>query len=104
GFDRVAHWYSSIIRVLVGSRIAITAMLAVFAALIYATVYMVQTVPRGFIPSLDQGYAIVVVQLPDGASLSRTDAVIQQASQIIQKTPGVDYAVAFAGFSGATFT
>ena len=42
--------------------------------------------------------------LPDGASLSRTDAVIQQASQIIQKTPGVDYAVAFAGFSGATFT
>ncbi|TIW18339.1 MAG: hydrophobe/amphiphile efflux-1 family RND transporter, partial [Mesorhizobium sp.] len=65
---------------------------------------MVQAVPRGFIPSLDQGYAIVVVQLPDGASLSRTDAVIQQASQIIQKTPGVDYAVAFAGFSGATFT
>lgn len=104
GFDRLAHWYSSIVRVLVGSRIAIGTMLAVFAALIYATVYMVQTVPRGFIPSLDQGYAIVVVQLPDGASLSRTDAVIQQASQIIQKTPGVDYAVAFAGFSGATFT
>ncbi|WP_292131773.1 efflux RND transporter permease subunit, partial [Mesorhizobium sp.] len=104
GFDRVAHWYSSIIRVLVGSWMAIAAMLAVFAALIYATVYMVQTVPRGFIPSLDQGYAIVVVQLPDGSSLSRTDAVIQQASQIIQKTPGVDYAVAFAGFSGATFT
>ncbi|MER8782003.1 multidrug efflux RND transporter permease subunit [Mesorhizobium sp. M1006] len=104
GFDRVAHWYSSIIRVLVGSWITMAAMLAVFAALIYATVYMVQAVPRGFIPSLDQGYAIVVVQLPDGASLSRTDSVIQQASQIIQKTPGVDYAVAFAGFSGATFT
>ena len=60
--------------------------------------------PRGFIPTLDQGYAIVVVQLPDGASLSRTDAVVQQASEIIRNTPGVENAVAFAGFSGATFT
>ncbi|MDP9137097.1 MAG: efflux RND transporter permease subunit, partial [Pseudomonadota bacterium] len=59
---------------------------------------------RGFIPTLDQGYAIVVIQLPDGASLSRTDAVVQRASKIIAGTPGVDGAVAFAGFSGATFT
>jgi hydrophobic/amphiphilic exporter-1 (mainly G- bacteria), HAE1 family len=61
-------------------------------------------VPRGFIPTLDQGYAIVVVQLPDGASLARTDAVVKQASEIINSTPGVTNAVAFAGFSGATFT
>ena len=40
-----------------------------------------RAVPRGFIPTLDQGYAIVVVQLPDGASLSRTDAVVQRASR-----------------------
>src|SRR5688572_27789036 len=79
-------------------------MLAVFAVLIYATVFMVQTVPRGFIPTMDQGYAIVVVQLPDGASLERTDKVVQQASEIIRNTPGVRNAVAFAGFSGATFT
>ena len=89
---------------LVSSWIALAAMLAVFAVLIYATVYMVQSVPRGFIPTLDQGYAIVVVQLPDGASLSRTDAVVKQASDIIKNTPGVVNAVAFAGFSGATFT
>ena len=68
--------------------IALVAMLAVFAGLIYATVYMAQTVPRGFIPTLDQGYAIVVVQLPDGASLSRTDAVVQRASEIIQNDAG----------------
>ena len=60
--------------------------------------------PRGFIPTLDQGYAIVVIQLPDGSSLSRTDAVVQRASKIMQETPGVQDAVAFAGFSGATFT
>ena len=41
------------------------------ARCIYATVHMIQTVPTGFIPTLDQGYAIVVVQLPDGASLSQ---------------------------------
>ncbi|MBL8580057.1 MAG: efflux RND transporter permease subunit [Mesorhizobium sp.] len=104
GFERLSGWYANIVRLLVGTWTALLVMLAVFAALIYATVHMLQTVPTGFIPSLDQGYAIVVVQLPDGASLGRTDKVIRQASDIIQKTPGVRDAVAFAGFSGATFT
>jgi HAE1 family hydrophobic/amphiphilic exporter-1 len=104
GFDRVADWYARSVRVLVGTWTALLIMLAVFAGLIYATIHMIQTVPTGFIPTLDQGYAIVVVQLPDGASLERTDRVIRQASEIIRKTPGVRDAVAFAGFSGATFT
>ena len=104
GFERVASGYARLVRFLVGTWTALLVMLAVFCALIYATVHMIQTVPTGFIPTLDQGYAIVVVQLPDGASLSRTDAVIRQASEIIQSTPGVRDAVAFAGFSGATFT
>jgi HAE1 family hydrophobic/amphiphilic exporter-1 len=72
--------------------------------LLAGTVWVANHVPRGFIPTLDQGYAIVVVQLPDGSSLSRTDAVVQRASKIMQETPGVLDAVAFAGFSGATFT
>jgi len=104
GFDRVAHAYSRLVRFLVGSTAMLLSMLALFAALIYATVHMLQTIPSGFIPDMDQGYAIVVVQLPEGASLGRTDAVIQKASDIIRKTPGVANAVAFAGFSGATFT
>jgi HAE1 family hydrophobic/amphiphilic exporter-1 len=104
GFDALAHGYSRIVRLLVGSTAMLLAMLAVFAALIYATVHMLETVPRGFIPQMDQGYAIVVIQLPEGASLSRTDAVVRRASEIIQETPGVANAVAFAGFSGATFT
>ncbi|RUM95624.1 efflux RND transporter permease subunit, partial [Pseudaminobacter arsenicus] len=104
GFDRLAGYYARIVRVLVGSTVALVAMLAIFAGLIYATYHMLQTVPRGFIPTMDQGYAIIVVQLPEGASLARTDAVVLQASQIIRNTPGVMDAVAFAGFSGATFT
>ena len=79
-------------------------MLLVYAGLLGVTVCMAQRVPSGFIPQLDQGYAIVVIQLPDGASLSRTDAVVRRASEIIRRRPGVINAVAFAGFSGATFT
>jgi len=104
GFDKMASGYSWIIKHLVGSATALIACLLVFAALLGATWYMATSVPRGFIPTMDQGYAIVVVQLPDGASLSRTDAVIKRASEIVRSVPGVKNAVAFAGFNGATFT
>ncbi len=104
GFDRLSEGYSWIVRHLVSTWPARVASLVVFAGLLFATWHMGQVVPRGFIPTMDQGYAIVVVQLPDGASLARTDAVVQRASEIIRKTPGVKSAVAFSGFSGATFT
>ncbi|WP_454850834.1 efflux RND transporter permease subunit [Rhizobium binxianense] len=104
GFDRMSAGYSWIVRHMVASVAALGAALLVFAGLLGATYYMGNTVPRGFVPVMDQGYAIVVVQLPDGASLQRTDAVVQRASEIIRNTPGVAHAVAFSGFSGATFT
>jgi len=104
GFDRVSEGYGRVVRFLVGHRSTVAGMLLLFAGLLGATVYMLQTTPRGFIPPMDQGYVIVVVQLPQGASLARTDAVTREASEIIQSTPGVRDAVAFAGFSGATFT
>ena len=104
GFARLSEGYSWVVRHLVQTKTAIALSLLVFLGLLAATWYMGRIVPRGFIPTMDQGYAIVVVQLPDGASLARTDAVIQQASEIIRKTPGVRNAVAFSGFSGATFT
>ncbi len=104
GFDGLSHGYARSVGFLVGGKAMRLVALLVFAGLIYGTVHMGRTVPQGFIPVLDQGYGIVVVQLPDGASLNRTDAVIQQASKLILDTPGVKNAVAFAGFSGATFT
>src|SRR5215212_7463810 len=101
GFDGMARGYSRAVAGLVRRKLLV---LPVYAGLVVGTIWIADTVPRGFIPTLDQGYAIVVVQLPDGASLSRTDAVVQRASRIMQETPGVQDAVAFAGFSGATFT
>src|SRR5262249_33905563 len=101
GFDHASNGYAGTVAAVARRRII---MLAIYAGLLAGTVYMANIVPRGFIPLLDQGYAIVVIQLPDGASLSRTDAVVRKASKIIEDTPGVIDAVAFAGFSGATFT
>jgi hydrophobe/amphiphile efflux-1 (HAE1) family protein len=76
----------------------------VYVLLMGFTVYMFMIVPKGFIPAQDQGYLIVGVQLPGGASLSRTDAVVQEAVAKLLRLDGVENAVAFAGFSGATFT
>jgi hydrophobic/amphiphilic exporter-1 (mainly G- bacteria), HAE1 family len=101
GFDAMSHGYSRSVGSFVRHKLIV---LPIYAGLLAGTVWIANHVPRGFIPTLDQGYAIVVVQLPDGSALSRTDAVVQRASKIMQETPGVQNAVAFAGFSGATFT
>jgi hydrophobic/amphiphilic exporter-1 (mainly G- bacteria), HAE1 family len=101
GFDAASNGYARTVGALAQHRLIV---LPVYVGLLAGTVWITNHVPRGFIPTLDQGYAIVVIQLPDGSSLSRTDAVVQRASKIIQETPGVQNAVAFAGFSGATFT
>ncbi|MFK7878756.1 efflux RND transporter permease subunit [Roseobacter sp.] len=104
GFDKLTTWYARVVTLLVSSSKALALSLVVFAGLLASTYWINQKVPTGFIPDADQGYAIVVVQLPDGASLERTDAVIRQATELALDTPGVTNAVAFAGFSGATFT
>jgi HAE1 family hydrophobic/amphiphilic exporter-1 len=101
GFDSTSNGYARAVGTLARHKLIV---LPIYVGLLAGTVWIANHVPRGFIPMLDQGYAIVVIQLPDGSSLSRTDAVVQRASKIIQETPGVQNAVAFAGFSGATFT
>jgi HAE1 family hydrophobic/amphiphilic exporter-1 len=79
-------------------------VLVVYAGLIGLTGFQFSRAPTGFIPEQDQGYLITVLQLPPGASLGRTDAVVREAAKIILDTPGVAHAVPFAGFDGATFT
>ncbi len=79
-------------------------MITVFIILIGSTYFMFQKVPGGFIPQQDQGYLITVITLPNGASLNRTDEVVQQATKIAQQNPGITNVVAIAGLSAATFT
>jgi HAE1 family hydrophobic/amphiphilic exporter-1 len=79
-------------------------VLVAYAALIGLTGWQFSRAPTGFIPELDQGYLIIVLQLPPGASLARTDKVVREAAQIILGTPGVRNAVEFAGLDGASLT
>jgi hydrophobe/amphiphile efflux-1 (HAE1) family protein len=97
----------------VGSGISWLATRTVRRAAMMVVIYLVvlglglsvfRKTPTGFIPPVDRGYIIVVVQLPPGASLSRTDAVQQRALDIAFGVPGVTHAVNVVGFSGATFT
>src|SRR5205085_4650780 len=81
-------------------RVVLAAM--VYLLLIGVTWFGFRTVPAGFIPGQDRRYLITVVQLPDGASLERTDEVVRHATKLMLDTPGVEFAVSFVGFSGAT--
>ncbi len=63
-------------------------MLIVYGGLIGLTYLGYTRVPLGFIPPQDKGYVIVSVQMPDGTSLERTDAVIQKATGSILESRG----------------
>ncbi|WP_010586699.1 efflux RND transporter permease subunit [Schlesneria paludicola] len=85
-YDRCEGVYAAIISRLVRNT-AVTMM--VFVALCVVTGYWFTRLPVGFLPTEDQGYAIMGAQLPDAASLTRTRAVTTKISDILAKTPGV---------------
>ena len=80
------------------------AVFAVYAALLVGTGLMFQTVPGGFIPTQDKQYLIAGVKLPEGASLERTDALLQKVADIAMETDGVAHAIAFPGLNALQFT
>jgi HAE1 family hydrophobic/amphiphilic exporter-1 len=100
-FDLLSLGYGAMTQRLV--RVSVL-VLVVYAGLIALTGWQFTRAPTGFIPEQDQGYLITVIQLPPGASLPRTDAVVRRAAEIALATEGVVHAVPFAGFDGATFT
>ncbi|HTV40617.1 MAG TPA: multidrug efflux RND transporter permease subunit [Candidatus Sulfotelmatobacter sp.] len=73
--------------------------LVIYGGLVAMTGWSFMKVPTGFVPTQDKQYLIAFAQLPDGSSLSRTDAVIRKMSDIGLKQPGIDSAVAFPGLS-----
>jgi hydrophobe/amphiphile efflux-1 (HAE1) family protein len=79
-------------------------MLAVYGGVIAFGLSEFRRTPVGFIPQLDLGYVIIVVQLPGGSSLARTDEVNRRVADLALQVPGVAHAVNIVGFSGATFT
>ena len=75
------------------------AVLLFYALALGATALMFTRIPPGFVPSPDKQYLIGIAQLPDGASLDRTEQVIRRMSDIALKVPGIRDSVAFPGLS-----
>jgi hydrophobe/amphiphile efflux-1 (HAE1) family protein len=101
GFDWLSDRYGRVTRRLVRG---LAVVLAVYVGLIGVAGLQFARTPTGFIPEQDQGYLITVLQLPPGATLERTEAVVKRATDIILKTPGIEHVAPFAGLDATTFT
>jgi hydrophobe/amphiphile efflux-1 (HAE1) family protein len=101
GFDALARFYSRLVR---GLAAAWKPVLIGYAVLLVLGVWFVQRLPTGFIPNMDRAIVIISLQLPPGASLQRTDAVVRRATDILLAEPGVRYSNAFSGRNATTFT
>ena len=100
-FGRASGGYGKLVtHTLRSSAIAIV----VYAGLIGLTILGFSRVPSGFVPTQDKGYLVAFAQLPNGATLDRTEDVIRRMSDIALKNPGVQNAVSFPGLSINGFT
>jgi hydrophobe/amphiphile efflux-1 (HAE1) family protein len=99
GFDSLAHGYARAVRVFIRFGWALVVVFVLLCGGAYALSRMLSST---FLPVEDQGYFFVVVQLPDGSSLERTDAVAQQVRDILQATPGVEIAGFISGLNFLT--
>ena len=95
-YDRLENGYGALVGAMV-RRSGLMVMLALVMAGIGA--WGVARLPTAFIPNEDQGYLMIGVQLPDGASLERTGAALDQAAKIAMAMPGVENVVALGGMS-----
>ena len=99
-FNRVFGWttdrYVSFTAILVRKMFR---SLAFMGVLMYVIVVLVRAIPGGFVPEEDQGYIMVNAQLPDAASLERTDAVMKKAEAILEKNESIEGFNTISGYS-----
>ncbi len=95
-FDRTRNTYSGHVT---GAIRRAGLWMAVFLVVVVACGFMFRILPTSFVPEEDQGYALTIVSLPPGASIERTNAVMDQVSQIIRKSDDVVGVFAISGFS-----
>jgi hydrophobe/amphiphile efflux-1 (HAE1) family protein len=99
-FGRASHRYGTVVqRVTHRSVLALT----VYGVLVLIGVIGFMRVPKGFVPSQDKRFLVAIAQLPDAASLDRTEAVVRRMTDLALKTPGVEHAVEFPGLSISSF-
>jgi multidrug efflux pump len=95
-FDRTIGGYGFVVGLFL--RLSLI-MLAIYGGLIALTVLGFRAVPVGFIPEQDKGYLVVNAQLPDGASLERSDEVISELTRIARSVDGVAHTISVPGYS-----
>ncbi len=95
-FDRLLGVYSRVVRTMVRRGALVAVILLLMAG---ATWQLYRITPAGFLPSEDEGWLIVDVALPSGASLERTSAVMKQVEQIVKRTAGVSNVITLGGTS-----
>lgn len=95
-FDWSSRTYVSIVRRII--RFSVVALI-LYGGMVWLTYKAFEKTPTGFVPAQDKQYLIAFAQLPDGASLDRTEKVIRELSDIALKQPGVDNSIAFPGLS-----
>ncbi|HZZ27541.1 MAG TPA: multidrug efflux RND transporter permease subunit [Pirellulales bacterium] len=96
GFDYTSRFYTWTVGKLL--RVSVLA-LAAYGFLLYLTYAGFNIAPKGFIPSQDKGYLVVNLQLPDSASVGRTEQVMQRMEEESKKIPGVKHTVGISGQS-----
>jgi len=99
-FERATNGYVSLCGALVRKSAFALLILAAFGA---AAGFISSRVPSSFLPDEDQGYIFINLQLPDAASLQRTDEAVKKIEQVLAKTPGVEYTTSVIGFSLLSF-
>ncbi len=104
-FNRFFEWSSNVYVGIVKRIIRFSAIaVIIYGGLVWATWKGFEIVPEGFVPGQDKQYLVGFAQLPDGASLDRTDEVMRRMSQIAMDEEGVKDAIAFPGLSIQGFT
>jgi len=96
GFEKLSSGYAASVKVMAGK---LYLVFAVFAGLCLLTVFFFRAIPAGFVPEEDQGYLYALVELPDAATIERTQAVMKQVNDIARQTPGVADLVSVAGYN-----
>lgn len=104
-FNRIFEYSSNQYQALVKKLIRFSlVVVVVYIALLGGTVSLFKAVPGGFIPQQDKQYLVAIAQLPDAASLDRTESVIKEMENLALATPGVAQTISFPGLSVNGFT
>src|SRR6202044_2723310 len=96
GIDKARDGYVAVVRRL--ARVAIIGVLVAVGALAIA-IFVFNRTPQSFLPDEDQGAIFAALRLPEGASVQRTEGVVKQVENIVQKTPGVQGVLSVVGLN-----